>query len=345
MKKQNEIEKESFFRKAKSKIKDGFYALDVALHGKIKKKKTNSDSIARENRLDLLFYISVVALPLLQIAIFYFYVNFNSFFLAFQEYNPVTLKYDWAFWKNFDNIRFFVSREKTLLYCVRNSLLAYLVTLFVSLPLALLFSQYIYKKGPAGGFFKVILFIPSIIPEMIMTTMFMFFADSFIPAMADGIFGKEIAGLLTQGNTTMLVTLLCYSVFISFGGNIIMYSSTMSGIDDSLVEAAQLDGATQMQEFWHITIPMIYPTLSTFVTVGVAGIFTHQLSLFSLFGADGGAYNQVWTIGYFLYSKTVYAGSAGYPELAAYGLLMTIVAVPLVFTARYLLAKFGPKTD
>lgn len=345
MKRIKNIEKCGFFYKLKRKLKDSIYTLEVALHNKLKRKRKNTASIERENKLNLLFYISLVTLPLLQVVVFYFYVNFNSFFLAFQEYNPITLRYDWALWKNFDNIWFFVSREKTLLYCFRNSALTYAVTLFISLPLALLFSQYIYKKGPAGGFFKTVLFIPSIIPEMIMTTMFLYFADSFIPATVKGIFGKEIAGLLTQGNTTMLITLLCYSVFISFGGNIIMYSSTMSGIDESLVEAAQLDGATQMQEFWHITIPMIYPTLSTFITVGVAGIFTHQLSLFSLFGADGNAYNEVWTIGYFLYSRTVYAGSANYPELAAYGLLMTIIAVPLVFTVRYLLSKFGPKTD
>lgn len=343
--KKDRVKDQGLLEKLKSEIGYALYGVGVALHTKFGRKIKKTKSIKHENILNLLFYISIVTLPLLQVVVFYFIVNFNSFFLAFQEYNPTTLRYDWAQLKNFDNIWFFIMKDRTMITCIRNSLLSYAVTILISLPLALLFSQYIYKKGPAGALFKVLLFIPTIIPEMIMTTMFMYFANSSIPTVWNGIFGTQIDGLLTRGDVTMLITLLGYSVFISFGGNIIMYSGTMSGIDDSLVEAAQLDGATQFQEFRYITIPMIYPTLSTFITVGVAGIFTHQLSLFSLFGSDGNAYMEVWTIGYFLYSKTVYAGSAGYPELAAYGMMMTAIAVPLVFLARYLLSKFGPKVD
>ena len=52
---------------------------------------------------ELIFYSALIALPLLQIAIFYFYVNFNSFLMAFQKY---TFKdgFTWNGWTNFKNI-------------------------------------------------------------------------------------------------------------------------------------------------------------------------------------------------------------------------------------------------
>lgn len=294
---------------------------------------------------DLIFYIGIIALPIVQVLIFYFGVNFRSFFLAFQKYNPDTLKYEFAGLLNFDNIFFYMTHENTLLTCIKNSVLAYVVTTGVSLPLCLLFSYYIYKKFLAHKFFKVFLFIPSIIPSMILSTMFLYFANYSLPNIMNTLFGIEMKGLFSAGSEVMLTTLLAYGILTGFGGGVIMYSSAMSSIDSSIIEAAQIDGASSIQEFIYIVLPLIFPTLSTFITVGVAGLFTNQLGLFSLFGADGAAYVDCWTIGYYLYMNTVNASSARYPELAAYGMMLTIIAVPLVYGMKFLLAKLGPKVD
>lgn len=336
-------ERTTIFSKIKRMVKDKVYDLQVAAYAKRSHKKTKN--MDRAKRADLIFYIAIIALPIVQACIFYIGVNFNSFLLGFQEYNVETFKYEFKGLVNFKRIWDDITRQKTMLICLKNSLLAYAVTIGISLPLTLFFSYFIYKKMLGAGLFKVLLFVPQIIPSMILATMYLFFCNYSVPAMSEAVTGEKAVGLFSQGTGTMLAALLFFQVFTGFGSGVIMYSSTMGGIDESIVEAAKLDGANALQEFWHITLPLIFPTLSTFVTVGVAGIFTNQLGLFALFGASGDAYVECWTFGYFLYAKTVNAGPAMYPELSAYGLILTAVAVPLVYLMKFLLAKLGPSLD
>ena len=68
----------------------------------------------------MLFYIGLLALPLLQFAIFYVYVNFNSFFLSLHEYNVETYKYDFVWFDNFGEVfeEIFVTRKD--IYAIRS---------------------------------------------------------------------------------------------------------------------------------------------------------------------------------------------------------------------------------
>ena len=123
-----------------------------------------------------------------------------------------------------------------------------------------------------------------------------------------------------------------------------MYSNGMSGIDPEIVESAHLDGASGLKEFWYITLPLVYPTLSTFLIFGIATIFTNQINLYSMYA--GAAPTELQTFGYYLYKMTVAARSkAEYPPLAAMGILLTCVAVPTTFLIKWLLEKFGPSVD
>ena len=96
----------------------------------------------------LIFYIAVVALPVLQFVIFYLYVNFNSIILAFQKYVPPATG-EVGFRKvfaNFDNFEVAFSTLVNGWNMIANSLRMIACELFIGLPLALLFSFYIYKK-------------------------------------------------------------------------------------------------------------------------------------------------------------------------------------------------------
>ncbi len=105
-----------------------------------------------------------------------------------------------------------------------------------------------------------------------------------------------------------------------------------------------MDGAGALREFFYIIIPSIYPTIVTFIVVGVAGIFTHQMNLYSFYGTSAAA--ELYTFGYYLYVHTKVATSyADFPELSALGIVLTVVAVAMTMTVKYLLEKFGPSTD
>ena len=118
----------------------------------------------------------------------------------------------------------------------------------------------------------------------------------------------------------------------------------MSGISHDLSGAAQIDGASVFQEFWHVTLPGVFPTLMPFLIAGVATIFTNQFNLFSFYGAT--APDEVQTYGYYLYVKALGAKSVSeYPLLSAMGLMMTVVVVPVTLLVKHLLETHGPRED
>ena len=309
-----------------------------AQHGSGKRK--NDFSRAKRNRL--LFYILGMALPFAQFLVFYVGVNFNSLLLAFRSYSNTT-GYTWVGFQNFADFFRNWGEYSYYGYALRNSLILLCVTMLVTF-ITLIFSYFITKKFVGAEFFRTILFLPQIFSVIVMVTMFNYFVENFIPEVMRLLTGKTYSGLLSSGNMTQtLIVVLFYFVWAGFGTQILMYTGAMSGISESVVEAAELDGITAFKEFIYITIPMIWPTLTTFLVTNVAQTFMNQMNLFSFFGIH--AEYQLYTFGYFLYMNTQQGGLTEYPYLAAVGILLTIVCVPLTLGVRKLLEKFGPRTD
>lgn len=287
---------------------------------------------------NLLFYSLLLAFPIAQFCIFYLGVNVNSVLLAFKTY---TDSGTYEFWGmgNFD--RLFASFSQLTLFQVAlgNSLVLFIVGTSFGLICGLFFSYYIYKRAFLGGFFKVILFLPSIIPSIALVLMFKQIADSALPAVFSSI-GIDIRGLLSNPDTTF-GTIIFYNIWVSFGVSILLYAGAMDRIPESVVEAAKLDGAGYMREFVSITLPLIFDTVSTFIIVAVGGIFVNQANIYAFF--SDGAEEYVYTIGYYLYRETVKTTAfADYPMLSAFGLLLSLVTVALVYTVKYLLNRLSP---
>ena len=186
------------------------------------------------------------------------------------------------------------------------------------------------------------LFLPSIISPIVRVLIFKFFVESFLPEMATQLFGVKMSGLLTD-STTVLPTLIFYSIWINFGVNVLMYTGAMHGINESQIEAGQIDGATNVQEFFHIVLPNVYPTLVTFLIVGVSNFFANQMALFSFYGVK--APIKLSTFGYYLYFKVSEAGLSNYPELSALGLIFSFITIPITFLVRYILNRVGPSQE
>lgn len=299
---------------------------------------------SKRERKRLLFYAIMIALPLLQVGIFYFGVNINSILLAFKEYDSATGEYSWAGFEHFAKVldEFIHDPSATWRYAFLNSFVTWIITASVNMILALFFSYYIFKKGIGKNFFRVMLFMPSIVSSIIMVVLFSYFVDSFIPEIVFKYFGKEMRGMLSNPDLTMFMLIL-YSIITGFGTNVLLLSSAMSSISDSVVEAAQIDGCNRFQEFIHVVFPSIYPTFVTILIVSIAGLFSNQMNLFSFYGMF--AEVKFSTVGYILYKRTVQASYSQYPDLAAIGILITLIIVPLTLGSRKILEKVGPKYE
>lgn len=304
------------------------------------KKSFKKATLAHIKRNRLLFYVIFMIFPVLHFSMFYVYVNLNNILLAFQTFKETAGGYIGKF-SGLDNFKTVIEmlssgRGKMIV----NSLLLFAVNMLVVTPLAIIFSYYIYKKFPCSGFFKLMLFLPRVVSSVVLVLLFQYIVEDVYVELF-----KADYGLLT---TNGFAVVMFYNVWVGFGINIMMYSGSMSGINESISESAQLDGANIVQEFWYITLPMIFPTITTFIVVGITTLFTDQMGLYTFFGENA----NFETVGYFLliqskYSDLVspYPDTLSYSQISAFGLMITAIILPLTLTLRHLLEKYGPSAD
>ena len=301
-----------------------------------------------KRKKELIFYVVMLALPVLQFSIFYLGVNFNSILMAFQRYDDTAKEFIFLdfpnVFKNFKDVFHSLGTETVFPYALKNSLIAYFVSLIAGTGFALIFSYYVYKKFPLHGTVKVVLFTPSIISGMVLVSVFVEFVNVVIPSVSELITKEQMIGFITNPPTSKTFgSILFYCIWVGFGSSILLYVGAMNNISDSVSEACKLDGANLFQELFYIVLPLIYPTFVTFMVVGVGGIFTNQMALYAFFGPN--ADETLQTFGYYLFKTTKAAGESEYPFLATMGLLMTFIVAPLTFLVKWALEKLGPSLE
>ena len=298
-------------------------------------KKLNTMASAR--RKETIFYICMVALPMIQFALYYVYVNLNSFLMSFQAYIPGK-GFEWVGLKNFKNMWIELTLPNTnLSNGLKNAIYVYLLGWLVK-PFQLLFPFYVYKKMPAHGFFKTMLFLPQILSTTCTALMFKYIVDQVLPELAELYFGKTMLGLLSDPSSTFWVAWF-FGVLDGIGGSILIYTSAMMRIPETLVEYAKLEGCSPLQEFAKITFPLILPTFAVYLVLGFTSIFTANLHLYTFF-AEG---SPIQTIGYYTYVLTLKSeGYLDYPKASAIGMFFTLILVPLTIVLRKVLNKITP---
>lgn len=297
-----------------------------------KKKKTKKMDAGSN-----LFYALLMAFPVVQFLFFYVGVNFKSFWYAFVEQQKITdTQIEWV--PTIKNITGWFTNSSNfndLMSTTGMSLLYYAVTLLVSIPLAMLFSYYIFKKCLGAKLFRIFLFIPSIIPAAAFVLTYKIILNDVTPELFNGTNSLRF-------DDHQLLYILFYNLYVSFGTSVLMYANKMFDIPPEVIEAGQLDGATGIKEFWYIVLPLTFSTLSVFLVTGVATIFTNQYNLF-LFKGDP----EYRSLGFYMYDlagRTI-GHEQEIPPVAALGLILTVIAIPLTYIVKYCLEKFGPSEE
>lgn len=297
------------------------------------------------------FYFIMLALPLIQFLVFYVAVNFNSILLAFKYTGGGKLNV-WAdpLFSNFKTFFHFLFNGTIISKALGKSLIFCALSIFVVMPLSLTFSYYICKKFAGGKFFKVMLFLPSMITSMILVVVFRYFNDQALPALLE-LFGVDYAHSISpSGDTTAnFLLMVAFYLLFAFSGSILLYLNAMSGVDKSMLEAAKIDGAGEMRSFIDVIVPSIWPTIVSFISINIAAIATFQANMFSFYQsfADPG----VQTFGYYLYTIIIKQGDGsftnpvGFATAATAGIVATLVIAPITIIVRHLLTKYGPSDN
>lgn len=278
----------------------------------------NESDMKKRGKLMNLFYIPAIILFL----VFVIYPLCKGVFLSFTNWNGYSQTYEMVGVSNYIRMltdanvhRAFIN---TLIYGVGSTILQNVL----GLGLALLLNQ----KFRGRALTRTIVYLPVMIAPLIMGYIMYFFFSFDNGALNDliAIFGKEAVDWLSNGNIGVAILTIVNSLqFV--GISMVIYLAGLQGISDMYYEAAAIDGAKPWARFRFITLPLLYPAISSSVTLNLIG----GLKLFDIIqaltsGGPGYDTHSLSTLVHRTYFGSENAGYASAIGLIAFILIMII---------------------
>ncbi len=238
-----------------------------------------------------IFVYGILLWPIIHFCIFSIGMNISMVVQSFQDY-PTT---DFYFFENYKDVflTFLGKNPQSELInskAIWNSLSILPLTLFINMPISLVFAFAIYKKYFGHQVFRVVLFIPTVISAVVLCLVFNVVVsrgDGFIPKILESLnLGSLIPenGFMAEEESAWTMILI-FSVWTGISTNLIYFCSAMGRLPAEVFESAQLDGASDFKQFYAIAVPLVWSTITTISITGISSIFSWYLP--SLLMTDG----------------------------------------------------------
>lgn len=247
-----------------------------------------------------------------------------SLYLSFTSYNV----YSPPKWIGLLNYRILFTQDSLFYKSLGNTL--YYVAL--SVPLNTIFGVLVAllmnQKVRGIRVFRTIFFLPSVVSGVAVALLWQWILDGNFGLLNTFLshFGIIGPGWLTDEHWSKpsMVIMNLWAV----GGTMIIYLAGLQGVPRSLYEAATVDGAGRIRQFWNVTLPMLTPTIFFNVIMGVLGGFQVFIQAFIMTG--GGPNNSTMFYALNLYNKAFKDLQMGYASAMAWVLLAITLVLTLV---------------
>ena len=257
----------------------------------------------------LIFFVGFVLYPMFMCVYTSFFdatMGREDIFIGFDNYKK--LAQDPVFWKALKNT---------------------LVIVLVSVPITCAFSLWVasvISKMPvaATSAFRCIFYLPVVTGSVAVTMVWKWMFNNYYGILnyvgnQTGLIDRNINWLGESQYALGCIILILLTT--SVGQPIVLYVSALDNVDKSLVEAAEVDGATQMQAFWRIKWPQMMPT--TLYILVITTINSFQCFALIQLLTSGGPENSTMTIMYYIYYQAFKLYQYGYGN--AMGVILAII--------------------
>ncbi len=130
------------------------------------------------------------------------------------------------------------------------------------------------------------------------------------------------------GPSVAMCVFITMAVFTTSGTFMLLFIAALQSIAGDVDEAAMMDGATGWQRFWHVTLPMLRPTLFTVLTLGLIGTWQVFDQIYT--GTQGGPAKTTLTPAYLSYTSSFEQQDWGRGAAIAFVLFAIIVVMTLI---------------
>ncbi|MEO8394941.1 MAG: sugar ABC transporter permease [Chloroflexota bacterium] len=188
--------------------------------------------------------------------------------------------------------------------------------------------------------FRTIFYLPLVVSLVVASQVFGLLLGNPFGLVNEGLarLGLARVDFLHQPNLTLLV-LVVLIVWKYIGNDLVIMLAGLQSIPPELNEAALVDGATPLQTFWSITIPLMRPVILFDIVLSTINTFNIFAEPYSLFGVTGGANQSGLVTGLLLYRTSFQFFKFGYGSAMAY-----IVGL-IVFVLSLIQLRFGTRGD
>lgn len=273
---------------------------------------------SRQNKYTGLFYVLPFVIGLL---VFQLYPFLASFFYSFTD---LSIANDWS-WVGLSNyIKSFTADRDFW-----NSLKVTGIYVFIAVPCKLVFALFIAMvlnmKIRGIRFFQTLYYIPSILGGSVAVSViwrFMFSHDGLVNTLTSYL---DLPALDWLGSKALALPTVSLLAVWQFGSSMVLFLVGLKQIPVSLYEAASIDGASKVHQFFKITLPMLTPTVLFNVIMQTIGAFQEFTSAFIITG--GGPMNSTYMYGMMLYNNSFKYYKMGYASAQSWILFIIIMAV------------------
>jgi multiple sugar transport system permease protein len=282
-----------------------------------------SRAVLRENLLGYLFASTWI----LNLLLFTAFPVAAALYYSFTEYSVLQP----ARWIGLDNYKEMLTGDPLFWKALSNTVYYVVLSIPLGLALALFLSLLLNQKVPLMAFFRSTFFLPTIVPVVAASVVWAWILNPEFGLIND-MLGR--LGLYRPPWLTSPVWSKPAFILMSLWGigqTTIIFLAGLQAIPEHLYEAAEIDGASSVQQFRNITLPMLTPTIFFNLIVGMIGAFQIFTQVYII--SEGGPLWSTLFYVYYLWRRAFQFFNMGYASALAVVLFIIIMALTLVVLA------------
>lgn len=304
----------------------------------MKKKRLPGFGILSDIRRNGTSYLLV--LPAMAYTFIFGYLTYPYMVIAFQRFN-YTKGIFHSEWVGFKNFEFFFRSNKALTVTFNTIYLNLLFIVFgtlMALAISLVLNE--LRKKLFVKISQSLMLFPNFISWIVISYVLyaLFSMDMGVINRILNQFGMSSVNWYTEAQSWPAILTIMH-VWKGAGMSAIIYLATITGIDETLYEAAEIDGAGRLQMCFRITLPLMMPTVIILTMLSVGKIMYGDFGMiYALIGDNGTLYSTTDIIDTYVFRSLRQIGDPS--EAMAVGLFQSVIGFILVFGTNAITRKY-----
>ena len=257
------------------------------------------------------------------LAVLFVYPVLNVFYLGFTQTNTITGISKFIGLQNYE----FLFKNEIFRQALKNTFVFTLLKIVLEISISMILAVMLDMAIPLRKYLRISYFAPVIVPVVASSIIFMWLYDPQIGPLNQFLkFLHLPTSSFIYAEDTALVSIVLFAVWRGIGYDIIVFISGLQGINENAIEAVKIDGASELQIFFRIKLPLLRPVLAFVVMMGLIGCFQAFTEVDIM--TDGGPNNSTILMVNYIYKQAFGNSKMGRGAAAS----MVLFVIILTFT-------------